>query len=471
MATFIKTLTFVNGRAQACTAAAPADADISFTDITTGNSATTQHGFLKKLDNTATHYMDGTGNWSTPAGSSPLPTRYIYGFPLAWSSSTHILVCSNATSGPWEIPSKCRDAADANDISIAAGTQININLGTDGAAAGNDSFAGAGTVSGTGLSSIVTGSGTSFFTDFGTRAGAQTITSVGNGVTGTNTAFLSEVAVGDMIGNATAGYAIVGAVISDTSLTLAPVAFPNGDINSASAYNIIEQPTITFNGTVFYITTISSNTSLIIHGTTPNVSGVTYRIGKSYGSAALNGVQYTNVHILTGGSGTTAICSTQRTKPYGVSFGGSSGISGYTTGYRRIQAIPLDSSGNIYPFAQDGLNARRKITFVFAVATNGTRVLSNGSASTWTDVACNTSVPPTARIVDILGTATGPQFSMRPRGVNAFSGQGISTVNGIAGGPDATFFMCCDGAQYIQYQNASASAGSYIDVQGYEEDV
>jgi hypothetical protein len=48
--------------------AQPADSDISFSDITTGNAATTQHGFLKKLDNTATHYMDGTGNWSTPAG-------------------------------------------------------------------------------------------------------------------------------------------------------------------------------------------------------------------------------------------------------------------------------------------------------------------------------------------------------------------------------------------------------------------
>jgi hypothetical protein len=45
----------------------PEDA-FAFTDITTANSSTSQHGLLEKLDNTASHYMDGTGNWSTPAG-------------------------------------------------------------------------------------------------------------------------------------------------------------------------------------------------------------------------------------------------------------------------------------------------------------------------------------------------------------------------------------------------------------------
>lgn len=39
-------------------------------DNTTGNASTTAHGYLKKLDNTATNFMDGTGNWSAPAGGS-----------------------------------------------------------------------------------------------------------------------------------------------------------------------------------------------------------------------------------------------------------------------------------------------------------------------------------------------------------------------------------------------------------------
>lgn len=41
---------------------------LSLTDITTNNSSTSNHGFLKKLNNDATYYMDGTGAWSVPAG-------------------------------------------------------------------------------------------------------------------------------------------------------------------------------------------------------------------------------------------------------------------------------------------------------------------------------------------------------------------------------------------------------------------
>ncbi len=50
------------------TQTAPAESDVTFTDITTSNASTSKHGYLKKLDNNAAHYMDGTGAWSTPAG-------------------------------------------------------------------------------------------------------------------------------------------------------------------------------------------------------------------------------------------------------------------------------------------------------------------------------------------------------------------------------------------------------------------
>lgn len=45
------------------------DATVTFTDITTNNSSTSKHGFLKKLDNNSAHFMDGTGAWSSPSGS------------------------------------------------------------------------------------------------------------------------------------------------------------------------------------------------------------------------------------------------------------------------------------------------------------------------------------------------------------------------------------------------------------------
>lgn len=46
-----------------------AEAALALTDVTTNNSSTSNHGFLKKLSNVASEYMDGTGNWSVPSGS------------------------------------------------------------------------------------------------------------------------------------------------------------------------------------------------------------------------------------------------------------------------------------------------------------------------------------------------------------------------------------------------------------------
>ena len=44
-------------------------------DITTRNASTSAHGLLPKLDNIATHFLNGQGDWATPAGtgSSELP--------------------------------------------------------------------------------------------------------------------------------------------------------------------------------------------------------------------------------------------------------------------------------------------------------------------------------------------------------------------------------------------------------------
>ncbi len=47
------------------------DALITTTDVTTNNSSTSKHGFLKKLDNSATNFMNGQGNWTAVAGGTP----------------------------------------------------------------------------------------------------------------------------------------------------------------------------------------------------------------------------------------------------------------------------------------------------------------------------------------------------------------------------------------------------------------
>jgi hypothetical protein len=55
------------GRATTITTATitPAESSVTFTDITTNNANTSNHGYLKKLSNTSTDYMAGDGNWTT----------------------------------------------------------------------------------------------------------------------------------------------------------------------------------------------------------------------------------------------------------------------------------------------------------------------------------------------------------------------------------------------------------------------
>lgn len=46
------------------------EAQITFTDITTGNANTSNHGYIKKLDGNAAHAFGGDGNWFTPPGGT-----------------------------------------------------------------------------------------------------------------------------------------------------------------------------------------------------------------------------------------------------------------------------------------------------------------------------------------------------------------------------------------------------------------
>lgn len=46
------------------------DATLSISDITTNNASTSAHGFLKKLDNISTNFMNGVGNWAAPGVSA-----------------------------------------------------------------------------------------------------------------------------------------------------------------------------------------------------------------------------------------------------------------------------------------------------------------------------------------------------------------------------------------------------------------
>lgn len=68
------------------------EAQISVSDITTNNATPSAHGFLKKLSNVSTEFMNGQGNWATPAGGGNVtatgsPTT---GQLAVWTSATAV---------------------------------------------------------------------------------------------------------------------------------------------------------------------------------------------------------------------------------------------------------------------------------------------------------------------------------------------------------------------------------------------
>jgi|TARA_Y100000310_G_scaffold105331_1_gene103764 hypothetical protein len=77
------------------------EALLSLSDNTTEDASTTRHGFLKKLDNTATNFMDGTGEWSVPAGSASGDIVLMHHARGSTASSTEV-----------EVLTKTWDAAD-----------------------------------------------------------------------------------------------------------------------------------------------------------------------------------------------------------------------------------------------------------------------------------------------------------------------------------------------------------------------
>lgn len=55
------------------------DSNIATSDITTNNASTTKHGFLKKLSNVVSEWMNGAGNWTTPLANLILPCHGLNG--------------------------------------------------------------------------------------------------------------------------------------------------------------------------------------------------------------------------------------------------------------------------------------------------------------------------------------------------------------------------------------------------------
>lgn len=67
------------------------ESNLSFTDITTANATTSQHGLLKKLDNDTTHFMRGDGAWAVPAFTGFIDTIPFQDSNTGIGNNTYVL--------------------------------------------------------------------------------------------------------------------------------------------------------------------------------------------------------------------------------------------------------------------------------------------------------------------------------------------------------------------------------------------
>lgn len=377
----------------------------------------------------------------------PLPTRHVSGLVIRYASATTITVSAG----------KARDKADGANMTLAA--QVTVDKASANAALGYERKTLTGTATWTLASATVTGSGTAFLTEFGTRALA--VGTIGTGgaatttITGSSTKFLSEVAVDDLIGNATVGYSRVTAIASDTSLTVTS----NLTISNGSSGLVIEQPLIeSAGGKRHPLNAIASNTSLTIS----NVALSTETGVACYATAGVRSpaeAGWRAVWLASGGSGTTVFLSTQRTTPYGS-------ITGYTTSYRRIGWVRLDSSGNLVYQASEDAGPTR------FVAVASTLIITNAdSTSTAVDVSAAAVAPPTTTMLYATLQSEAPN-TVRSVAVGARGGGGgdlLVAAPSTSLGCFNTGVLNCDRAQVVFHQapGGSTTDGTYLYISGY----
>jgi hypothetical protein len=97
--------------------AQPADTDLAVSNVTTNNVSTSAHGFAPIAPGNANVYLDGTGNYSTPAGSggaATWPASMVYYPGTTFPPTTYVSVTTAATT------TYCTDIYDPYSIVVNA---------------------------------------------------------------------------------------------------------------------------------------------------------------------------------------------------------------------------------------------------------------------------------------------------------------------------------------------------------------
>lgn len=237
------------------------------------------------------------------------------------------------------------------------------------------------------------------------RNGTGTITGAGTTITGTSTKFLTELGVGDVIRSsdgAATGASRVTAIASDTSLTIA-AAFPGGS-PAGSHFTVYENLTIWPDtgqaGDKRRPDTITNaGTSVVTDAgeavLTSSGAGKTMKIGVEPTIPA-GAFTWFYPWLVTDGTNTTVILSTQRTTP----------LLGSILGKRLLGAVVNNASENLDVFFTE-VEGRRSYT---SIANAQWNLLNAGTQATYTRLAWEPLLPPISTIADmeaVIVLATG----------------------------------------------------------------
>ena len=143
--------------------------------------------------------------------------------------------------------------------------------------------------------------------------------------------------------------------------------------------------------------------------------------------------------------------------------------SGYDQSKRRIGSVRNNASSNLLNFRQYGAERQKEYRY-WEQRDTQLRVITDGQATTWTDISLATRIPPTTRLgyIAAINRDGSDRVQLRPKGHPST----IGTVETW----DSTANMFCietDAAQAIQYQYTPSSpvTGLDVDVLGYLETV
>ena len=394
----------------------------------------------------------------TAGATAPWPNKTLSDLNLSFVSTTSISVA----------PGYAVDSTNATNMTLASATTIS----TATAGLGGMDYAQATGTYACSNAGVLTPS-VNGYNPFpqkpltGTWACSAQGRSSGTTITGTGTKATSQLAVGDIVGNAsTDGWSRVTAIASDTSITVT-AAFGTFSGHNWEAY---EYPVITVNGNAYQVTGINFSTGAltIAGGAGGTFSGKTGYIGWQAGTLTTTGSTQ-NVYFqafLVVQSGTTSV----------VLSNGRTLLNGSYTSYRAVGCVVCDYQGNILVFSQTGAGRDKTMQLEVVSGGNNTTIVSAGTATTATGVVASTAAPPSARalLLNALYTNTGGavgNFYITPRNASASTASGNRRITKQATSQlgNGEFEVPCDGAQGINYWSANANSQEYLYLIGWRE--